>query len=325
MSKSKFWCFTKNSNADSFHGRLETIWSAVEEDVCYICGQLEVASTGQRHFQGYIQLKVSRAISWVKNHISNTAHFESQKGTATQAREYCKKVDETTVADSFVEFGRFVAGRAKAGARNDLHDFKEAIKSGATQRELIESHTETFARNIRFHDRVRSLYANKRKREEGDDIKVILYVGDPGSGKTRKAFDENEDLFELPISNGTLWFDGYDMHQTVLFDDFTGAASALKLDNALKLFDRYARQVPVKGGHVWYAPKKIIVTSNFHPRCWYGWKGREDHWGALTRRFHEVWVFHLDEEPELQPSVEEYFNDHDHWPQMDVNGNIVIE
>lgn len=321
MAKAKYWCFTENSNPNSFQARLETLYASLQDDITYICGQIEIASTGQRHFQGYVQLRVSKPLSWVRNSISDSAHWEKQKGTATQAMEYCKKVDDTTVANSFVEFGRFVAGRGGAGARNDLNDFKEAIKSGVSQRELIETHTETFAKHIKFHDRVRSLYRPKRK---VDDWKVVLYVGDPRSGKTRKAFDENPDLFELPITNGTLWFDGYDGHETVLFDDFIGAASKLSLDNCLKLFDRYPRQVPIKQTHGWYMPNKVIVTSNYHPRYWYNWKGREVSWEALSKRFHEVWMFYLGEEPELQPSVEEYFNDHDQWPQMNVNGEYEI-
>lgn len=317
MSKSKFWCFTENSNADAFHARLETIYSSHPDHISYICGQLEVASTGQRHFQGYVQLRVSRAMSWLKNNVSSTAHWEIQgkNSSCMQARDYCRKVDETTVNNTFIEFGNFVAGgKASAGSRSDIISLKEAIKSGATQRELIESdeHVETFAKYIKFHDRMRSLYPTKRK--EDAPFKVSLYFGEPGSGKTRKA-NEFEDLFEIPISNGTLWFDGYDGHKVVLFDDFMGGMSKMTLDNTLKFLDRYVRKIPIKGAHVWYQPEHIIVTTNYHPRAWYKWEGREESWKALCRRFHEVLVFHKDEEPEAQ-DVEEFLNDHDLWPQI---------
>jgi hypothetical protein len=323
MSQGKFWCFTENSNAEEFRNNLKLV-----DGVSYICGQLEIASTGQLHFQGYVQLTRSQRMSYCKNKISKTAHWELQKGSCNQARNYCHKEDQTTVADTFVEFGVFVAAGAGAGARNDIHSFVEAIKGGATQRELIESevHVETFAKYIKFHDRVRSLYPTKRKLE--DDFKVSLYFGEPGSGKTRKAYDENVDLFEIPISNGTLWLDGYDGHNTVLFDDFCGAMSKMSLDNTLKFFDRYVRKVPIKGAHVWYQPTHIIVTSNFHPRSWYSWENREEHWGALKRRFHEVIVFHKDAEPEVQDSVEDFFEDHDLWPQeksTEVTGRVGFE
>lgn len=312
QGQSKYWCFTVNKEPEEFRASLPII----DKGVTYICGQLEVASTGHLHFQGYVQLNRSQRVSYVRNAISKTAHWEKQKGTNEEARDYCKKEDETTVPNTFVEFGNFFDGGGEGqGKRNDIHEFSKAIIEGATQRELIENpeHVATFARYIKFHDRVRSLYPTKRKRE--DDFKVSLYFGDPGTGKTRKAYIEDPDVFEVPISNGTLWLDGYDGHETVLFDDFMGAASKMSLDNTLKFFDRYVRKVPVKGAFVWYQPTHIVVTTNYHPRCWYKWEGREKSWKALKRRFHEVIVFEEDHEPEVM-DVDFFFEDQDLWPPL---------
>lgn len=326
MSKSKFWCFTENDNPNSFRNSIEARWDEWKSEVTFICGQLEVASTGQRHFQGYIQLRVSKPLSWLRNNISATAHWEIQRGTAQQAYDYTKKNDETTVADTFLEKGTFVAGKGGAGARTDIHNFVNAIKSGATQRELIEDETqvEVFAKYIKLHDRVRSLYPMKRKSEE---FKVSLYYGAPGTGKTRKAKDENPDIFEVPISNGTLWLDGYDGHEVVLWDDFMGKGSKMSLDNTLKYLDRYSRQVPIKGSHTWYIPNHVIVTSNYHPRAWYNWENRGESWKALCRRFHEVIVFEeTGEQVTIDP--EEFLNDFDLWPQekqKEITGRIGFE
>lgn len=319
MSKSMFWCFTVNNDPRQFWTDITDKCEALPQ-VKYLCGQLETASTGQLHFQGYVQLSASRALSWLKNNIDSGAHFERQKGTNEQARDYCCKVDETTVANTFIEYGTFKAGRAGAGARNDIHTLRDNIINGATQREIIENNdiVETFATHLRFADRVRSLY---RPKANDDGVKVILYFGSPGTGKTRKAFEDYPNLYEIPISNGTLWLDGYDLEEEVLFDDFMGGISKMTLDNTLKFFDRYVRRVPVKGSHVWYKPKIIVVTSNYHPRAWYKWEGREESWAALKRRFHEVYVFESDGSVELQDSVNEFMDDRDLWPQMDVNGD----
>jgi len=319
QGKAKYWCFTENTNAQEFATNLGEVSKVT--GITYICGQLETASTGQLHFQGYVQLKASRALSFLKNNVSATAHWEKQQGSNIQARDYCKKVDETTVADTFQEWGLFFDGGGKGqGKRNDIHSFREAIIAGATQKELIENddHLETFAKYIKMHDRIRTLYPTKRKRE--DDFKVILYVGEPGSGKTRKAHEDHPGLFEVPISNGTLWFDGYDGDEVVLFDDFLGAGSKMSLDNTLKFFDRYVRKIPVKGGHAWYSPTTIIVTSNYHPRSWYKWTDREESWKALCRRFHEVWSFRLDQEP-VQEDAQEYLTDRELWPQSEDDYN----
>lgn len=312
--QSKYWVFTENTNAQAFADNLPNLYT--NGKVKYICGQLEIASTGQLHFQGYVQLARSQRISYLKNNVSSTAHFEKQRGSNQQARDYCCKEDETTVANTFNEFGEFFAG-GKPGNRTDIHSFRDAIISGKTQRELIESeeHLETFAKYIKMHDRIRSLYPTKRKRE--DEWEVHLFYGSPGTGKTRKAVEDHPDLFEVPISNGTLWFDGYDSHEVVLFDDFMGAGSKMSLDNTLKFFDRYVRKIPIKGAHVWYTPNKIIVTSNYHPRAWYKWNGREESYQALKRRFTHITIFEDDGE-QVEQTQEEFFEDRDLWPQIEL-------
>lgn len=305
----KFWVFTENSDPRSFQQALGDLFVRHATHISYICGQLEEA--GHLHFQGYVQLKRSQRMSWVRNNISDTAHWEKQRArTNSLAREYTMKEDDTTVPDTFVEFGRFIVGRASQGSRNDLADFVQQIKNGVSQRALIDSHTQDFAKYIKFHDRVRSLY---KPPDNPEGIELILYVGDPGSGKTRRAKELYDDLYVVPISNGTMWLDGFDYHDNVLFDDFMGAASKMTLDNTLKYFDRYVQQVPVKGTHAWFKTKRIIVTTNYHPRHWYKWKGREVSYAALSRRFTSVYRFFSDSEPEEQ-IIEDYFYDREQWP-----------
>ena len=101
---SKYWCFTENSNAESFYNDLESLIME-QAAIQYICGQLKKASTGQLHFQGYVQLDRSRSMSFVKNWVSETAHFEKHRGTNEQARDYCKKSE--TQEKEFIQFGTF--------------------------------------------------------------------------------------------------------------------------------------------------------------------------------------------------------------------------
>lgn len=319
QGKSMFWVFTENNNPDDFWAALGDIYETHSAHISYICGQLEEAS--HRHFQGYVQLKRAQALSWVKSNISKTAHFEKQRGTNGEAREYCRKEDDTTIPHTFVEYGSFKEGRAGRGARNDIHALRDAVKKGKSQREIIEDDAmvETFANHMRFHDRVRMLY---KPPAHPDGVRVVLYVGAPGTGKTRRAYEEYPDLFEIPISNGTIWLDGYDQHKQVLFDDFMGKGSKMTLDNTLKYFDRYVRAVPVKGTHTWYCPQVIVVTSNYHPRHWYEWKNREESWKALSRRFTEIWYFPEGSEPEEQYN-DEYLENREYWPVVNDEVNFV--
>lgn len=314
-----YWCFTLNDNPRSFWTELGDLYTNVDQ-IKYICGQLERGEeTNRLHFQGYVQLSRSMKLSWVRNNISDTAHWEKQKGTNEQARDYCSKED-SAVPHTFAELGVFKPGKSGQGKRNDVAKLVVAIKEGKSQRDIIEdpSLVNTFARYIRFHDRVRSLY--KPKQHE-DGIRIELFVGAPRTGKTRLAYEKDPDLFELPISNGTAWFDGYDGHQTVLIDDFMGAGSKVTLDNTLKLLDRYVRQVPIKGGHVWFNPKVIYVTSNYHPRTWWKWnttrRKRETSYEALCGRINKVTLFFKTGKEERD--VKEYFYDTDQWPEENEN------
>ena len=54
------------------------------------------------------------------------------------------------------------------------------------------------------------------------------------------------------------WFDGYDGHDTAIFDDFR--ASVNRFAYILRVLDRYPMDVPVKGGFVNWNPKYIVFT-----------------------------------------------------------------
>lgn len=83
--------------------------------------------------------------------------------------------------------------------------------------------------------------------------------GPPGAGKSRRARDENKDLFPKPMSK---WWDGYDGQDCVLIDDYDCEA----LGHLLKIWaDHYAFMAEYKGGARRIRPKKIVITSNYSP------------------------------------------------------------
>ncbi len=277
------WCITINQDARTFYDNLQLIFIAWPKKIQYICGQLETASTGQLHFQGYIQLKRQQRMSWLINNIKTGGHYEVQRGTNTEARDYCRKED--TSEEEFIEFGRFVKG---AGTRTDLASFRDAILSGSTQIKLINTHLKEMARYPKFYNMVRALKRPTRT----SDLIVRLNIGDTGLGKTRHVYDNySASLYVIPITSGTLWFDGYDLQKTALLDDFAGAASKVSLVYTLRLLDRYPQQVAVKGGFTWWMPDLIVITTNIHPRLWYKWENREKQYKALLRRIGQVFYY----------------------------------
>lgn len=268
-----------------------------EDKMYYLVYQYEQGESGTYHWQGYVEFKSQTRYEQAKNLLgSNTIHVERRRGNQKQAIDYCKK-DESRVEGS-TPFEHGIPKQTTQGARNDLVEFKEAIKEGKRKRDLVDEHTTCMAKYGRFYDTVRGLYRPERTEPK----KVYLLIGPPRCGKTRSVMEahrgeERHKLFDMPLSNGTMWHDGYDGHSDVLIDDFAGAASHITLTNFLRLIDPWNPvQVPVKGGFVWWNPDKIYITTNIWPREWYKWENRVIQYRAMAERFHAVFDFYEYEE-----------------------------
>ncbi len=85
----------------------------------------------------------------------------------------------------------------------------------------------------------------------------------------------------------------------------------------LMLLDRYPLQVPVHGGSVEFVSKRIIMTSNAHPRDWYSSDKFTYEDGPLQRRLtqngsHIVELFPVI--PQLNPATTFDGIRPDNWP-----------
>ncbi len=304
QAQGRNWCMTINRNPKDFYDHLEALYQDNSTKIRYVCGQLEVADTGQEHFQGYIQLLQCRRLNWLKANINRGAHYEVQRGNNQQARDYTLK--EESRIEPFIEHGSFNKGK---GTRTDIVEFKDAILKGAKQAELLEKYTMCMAKFPKFYSLVRALNRPERTKE----LIVRLNYGGTGLGKTRYAYDNFPLLYSIPLTSSSLWFDGYDLQETVLLDDFAGAASKVSLNYTLQLLDRYPVQVPVKGAYTWWMPTLIIITTNIHPKKWYSWTQRQGQYSALMRRITEIWYFEEGSVLMLEDEQRQEFIDHENF------------
>lgn len=306
------WCFTDFGAADQ-NGlnsiradAIDIMYNPLHDGIKYIVWQLErCPDTNHLHIQGYVELQRSQDLNWVKRNISRTAHFEIRRGTSEEADAYCRK-DDTRIDGPY---SRGVRTVSQQGKRVDLVGFRDRIQDGATLRQLNAEHPVALMRYTSYAMKMKNLY-----RRSADTVnhmnRVQLLIGPPGCGKTRTVYRywKDKDFYRVPLCSGTMWFDGYDGQQRVLIDDFAGRASKMGLTILLQLLDRYPIMLPVKGGFVWSNFRRIMITTNLHPREWYDWGQREVHYGALRRRFYSIAEWTDITGNPTRPDNEEFWN-----------------
>ena len=277
------FCFTVNNPPSDFE--------VGEKGVRYFVWQLESGEQEDTpHVQGFIQFTLQKSLRAAKKFIGHNAHIEVRRGSAAQAAAYCRK--EPRHKGPF-EYGRLCGGQ---GSRTDLIAFKEAVVAGKRKRDLLDTDASIFAKYRHFYADIKALL-----RPERSGRRVLLIFGKTGVGKTRTVWDGWEDLdfWAMPLSRKGIWFDAYDGQENVLLDDFAGGKSGISLVNLLRLLHEYPERVEVKGGHVWWNPKVIVITTNIHPNDWYDYKGRTEQRLALVRRISEVRLMYGDSTSEV--------------------------
>lgn len=267
--KSRGWCWTWNNYGAEDVERVRTL---LRDNCVYGIYGRERGERGTAHLQGYIYFNNARSFRGVKNLFQcDRVHLEAARGNPSQNREYCSKDGD------FEEFGTL----PRKGARNDLVEIQTMLDSGTAESEVAETH---FAKWCIYRRSFQAYRRLRRTRVRTWKSNVVWIYGPTGSGKTYRALGEGARLSQsqawIAFDNSGTWFDGYDAHKVVIFDDFRGEAPLAFL---LRLLDRYPMTVPVKGDSVNWQPRIIYITSNLSPRECYQ-HTLEEHLAPLYRR-----------------------------------------
>lgn len=277
----KRWCFTENNPI----ALLGESWT----DKCeYMIYQLEKSpTTGTRHFQGYLVLKANpnnkngRTLAYMKKTFSPTAHWEPANGSHDDNVHYCSKphagcnckhckgclprISGPYETGSWTDNAGPIAGGKKTASK--LLAIKDAIKEGATDLELWDSH---FSEMVRYHGAIER-YALLVEAPRSQQTKVLWLWGPTSTGKSMRALK----ISQMHFPNTTYfanfhggrdrqWFDGMKRDtELIIVNDFTAAKSPLT--ELLNMMDRYGYNVETKGGMINFKPKLMIFTSNDDP------------------------------------------------------------
>lgn len=305
---SRNWCFTINNpepiNLEERH------WG---NNLKLLVAIPEIGESGTLHFQGYLELKNTRALSWIKKRLPR-AHLERRKGSANQALLYCLKTvkdsltlpeevealihqesetfgtrlgvtlyrwneDSQTSNCTLEELITSLTLSSKKGPtqKETLLKIKEEIKNGADDSVIANKYFDVWCKNFRAIERYRALITPPRDHP----VEVIVIQGPTGTGKSKFCKDEFPGAYWKQRSQ---WWDNYAGHDTVIIDEFYGW---LPFDLLLRVCDRYPLLVETKGGQVQFVAKKIVITTNSVPNTWY----KNVYFESFVRRVNEWMVF----------------------------------
>lgn len=291
-----YWCFTINNPEEHNHTTDELLTKfndfIKQKRLRYAVFQREKGHDNTEHFQGYIQMIKKTRLTWMKDNISQSAHWENCNGNADQNEEYCTK-EETRIA------GPWRAGKAENRSRGKRTDWEEAYKiiekHAAPTQEFYEEMRRT-APNILFNNlpNCLRLQAQIHPAENRGKVEIITIIGNTGTGKSTIADCNNliagtsrTRAFKPRIEKDRIWWCGYEGQDDVWFDDIR--EGCFTVNTFLNWMDTEGRAItlPTKGGSVQAKYTRIWITSNEHPAHWFNnmTKAQDpNNWKAICRR-----------------------------------------
>jgi len=296
-----YWCATFNNyTAASF----EAVRGWMTKNCTYAVIGKEVAETGTPHLQCYFALLERKRRTFLSRVFDDLGagkpHLEATKANGKAASDYCKKGKQSH--EEWDESGRdgpnfgkdahvwehgdlpiYVAGNrgsATATAKRTA-DYAAAIEL-AKQRKFNEIDPSMLVRHYGNFQRIAAdnplPVANL-----GKPCAEWIY-GPPGTGKSYTARKENPVFYWKGCNK---WWCGYQGEEVVIIDDFDSNHKVL--GHHLKIWlDEYAFGAENKGSSRVIRPRKIIVTSNYHPdQIWHDDLVLAE---AITRRVTLRWM-----------------------------------
>lgn len=260
MSRARAFVFTINNYTEQDEQEVQRLQAK------YTVYGRETGEQGTPHLQGCVQFANQRTFKAVSRLLPR-AHIEVCKDLAGAVR-YCKKDgdvwEQGTAPLSQKEKG-------EAGKRV----YEEAFEL-AKQGRLEEIAEPLRTRFYNTYKRIRADY--QQVPETLQQLSHEWYWGDSGTGKTRKAREENPNAY---LKNPNKWWCGYVDQEVVVIDEWSPSHECLA-SHLKQWADHHPFCAETKGASMCIRPKKIIVTSNYSPeQCF----SKEEDLKPIRRRF----------------------------------------
>lgn len=260
------YCFTINNPDEK---DLEEIAILSQSDrIKYLIVGREKGEKGTPHIQGYVYFSNAVTLAGVSK-LLRRAHITPCAGNPDQNRNYCMKDGD------YDEFGVLPISQKRKGEleKERWDDIRDNAKKGR----FDEIPSDILIRHYRTLRALEKDYADMPP--DADGTTGEWYWGSTGTGKSRKAREENPGAY-LKMCNK--WWDSYTGQDVVILEDFDKSHAVL--GHHLKIWaDRYAFPAEIKGGKINIRPRRIIITSNYHPQDI--WSAEPNTLDPILRRF----------------------------------------
>lgn len=217
-----------------------------------------------------------------KEDVMRDSHLEVPVASCLQNFKYCTKEKTRAPGSDANQIGTHRHCKKK-GQRSDLDELKRDMLNGKRMEYIARRHTDKCIKYINNIEKTMRYLVPLDKKERYERTKIIVIYGGAGTGKSGKAKRMSKGSVKTYYKNArNNWWDGYDptIHEDVIIQDFDGedfSSSELK-----RLGDDDPLQVQVKGGHVDFNSKRVIITTQVHPKKWY--PNKPDVWKAISHR-----------------------------------------
>lgn len=270
----------------------------------YMCGQMEegrAPGPGNNgiHWQGYLEFSadvnawdIMQFFGWAPG----TVHLEPRYGTQDQAIGYTMK-EETRlegVENAWMEVGTKHAPNA-AGAWNAV---QQRVLNGGNMMDFLTGDAQSFRMAIQFQAGIRNAIAELENTEGDDalrDVKVIVYYGEPRTGKTGTIYRRHK--FKDIFVRGTAaaqHYTAYRKQPVLVFNEIGSPDCHVTTSDMQTALDPYPLLINAKYTQHRARWTTVYICSNIHPQMWFP-KADATVRQSIQERIHEVWRFTKDE------------------------------
>lgn len=288
MNRSRKWLITINNPLEKgFSHQVIKDRLGQFKSLVYYCMADEIGEEGTFHTHIYFALANASRFETVKERFDG-GHFDIARGTSEDNRNYVFKLGkwlsdkkkETNIEESHEEYGEMPLERQ--GARNDLADLYDMIKSGMSNYEILEVEPK-YMLSMDKIERARQIIKENKFKSTFRELEVTYIWGLTGSGKTRGVMEKYgyENVYRVTDYKNP--FDGYAGQDVIVFEEFR---SSIKIQDMLCYLDGYPVPLPCRYLNKAACFTKVYIITNIDLRQQYENVQAEypETWEAFLRR-----------------------------------------